>query len=52
VKPLREVRRAWRLYQTDDPWETALAVVLVAVALFPFIMTWWQMRSDGGGRNV
>jgi hypothetical protein len=52
VKIIQQIRRAWRLYQTDSQFDTALAVVLVLLVLSPFVYTWWQMRSSGGEQRA
>jgi len=40
-------RRAWRLYQTDSRGDTILAVVLIVVAVYPFVQVWARMRRAG-----
>jgi hypothetical protein len=48
VRPLAELRRAWRLYQTDSRGDTLLAVVLVAVVAYPLVRLWWKNRQSDG----
>lgn len=47
MNSVNRLRRAWRLYQTDNRGDTVLAVVLVAVVLFPFVQIWREIRSRG-----
>lgn len=45
------VRSAYRLWTSDDPVETYLALGLVAVALAPVALRWWRESSRGAGEN-
>lgn len=47
MNPLSELRRAWRLYQTDSRGDTLLAVVLVAVAVYPLARAYWTLKRGG-----
>lgn len=48
MKPMVQLRRAWRLYRTDSQVETLMAVGMVLLVLYPFAHLWWQMRRGGG----
>ncbi|WP_158598797.1 hypothetical protein [Haloarcula sp. Atlit-120R] len=45
---IQEIRKAWRLYQTDSREDTILAVVLVAVVAYPFAQAWVRLKRLGG----
>lgn len=47
MKPLREIRRARQLYQTDSRVDTIFAVVLVGTVAYPFLQVWWKLRKGG-----
>jgi len=43
----QEIRKAWRLYQTDSREDTILAAVLIAVVMYPFAQAWIRMQRAG-----
>lgn len=47
MNPLDRLRRAWRLYQTDNRADTIVAVVLVGVVVYPLVQVWWNLRRGG-----
>jgi hypothetical protein len=41
---LTEVRRAWRLYQTDNRADTYAALAIVAVVSLPVVKSLWEVK--------
>jgi hypothetical protein len=42
---LSELRRAWRLYQTDSGMDTVAAVLIVVVVAIPVVRAWWEVKQ-------
>jgi hypothetical protein len=41
---VRWLREAWNLARTDSRGDTVVALLLVSVAVGPFVLAWWRGR--------
>lgn len=46
MNPLRYVQEAWKLYQTENQTDTYIALLLVLVAVSPFLIRLYRQRFD------
>jgi hypothetical protein len=41
---LSDLRRAWRLYQTDSRADTLVAVALIGAVAVPVVRVYWEVK--------
>jgi hypothetical protein len=43
---LRALRVAYRLWRTPHTWQSVIAVLIIGVAAWPFLVTLYRLRSS------